>query len=168
MLVNTIGTCLVNVNRMICMVVVSRVLRMSHQVGDVAPAPHNGILTQHTNGLPKHGDQYQDKERTLSHGSNSTDRCALHSESTCSPPPATSKQPVTAQRGEQWRRCQRPRHSVHQGCVDHVAEQVPVVLALVGGLNHQHGKQVFSRVDDEGGTRQAAPVVHAHGARHTG
>ena len=62
-----------------------------------------------------------------------------------------------AHRGAPW-------VSVDQGSVHQVAEQLPVFIALVGRLYHQHCPQFKRRVQKESGAGNATPVRHAHRA----
>jgi hemerythrin-like metal-binding protein len=55
-------------------------------------------------------------------------------------------------------------HSIGQRSVNQVSEQEPVILALVGGLQHEGGAQVFLGVNKEGGAGHAAPKIRTHRA----
>ena len=64
------------------------------------------------------------------------------------------------------RQDKRHPHSIHQACIDQVAEQRPIVVPLIRRLNHHHGVQHFCGIDEERGARNAAPVVQARRARY--
>ncbi len=58
--------------------------------------------------------------------------------------------------------------SIRYRRVHHVAKQMPVVLTLIRRLDHQRRTQVQGRINEEGGPRQPAPVIHASRAGHRG